>query len=373
MNKLVHYEGEFVITYPYGYHSGYNLGYNCAESVNFATEEWLEFGRIAKKCDCEADSVWINVEEIERKLRCEPTPEYDEVTDDEGDLEETITDLPSPPASVAGKPKPSRKRKRDTSTLQAQPEQKVKRIKIRIRTSSFEPCVLCPNNLPSGPLLPTDSGKHAHRACALYTPETYLAEENGVEKVLGVANIDKARLDLKCSFCRSKKGACFQCSSRKCTRAFHATCAAPAGVQVDYGPTPVYGEDGTEYISEGHDFRCRFHRAKRPKNITSEILETSSLVKKFARALRTHDTVQVQYIQGDVFAGIVVENRPSERTLVVDILPDGYVICLHFDEFSLTHFTVIESKSNGSGSLYWIQQIHNCQDQQRMPSFFLLI
>lgn len=323
VNRLVHYEGEFVITYPYGYHSGYNLGYNCAESVNFATEAWLDYGRIAKKCDCEADSVWVNVDDIERKLRGEPTPEYYEETDDEDILEEAPTDLPSPPASVLGKPKlQSRKRKRDTAAAQPTP-QKVKKLKIRIRTSTIEPCVMCPHNPPAEQLLPTDTGRLAHRMCALYTPETYIWVENGVETVRNVADIDKARLELKCSYCRSRKGACFQCSSRKCTRAFHATCAAPAGVQVDYGPTPVYGEDGTEYISEGNDFRCRFHRAKRPKNTTAEALEASSLVRKFARALQTKDVVQVQYLQGEVFAGTVVENRPFERAVIIDILPEG--------------------------------------------------
>ena len=63
-NRLVHHEGEFVITFPFGYHSGYNLGYNCAESVNFATEGWLEIGRMARKCNCAADSVTINVDDI---------------------------------------------------------------------------------------------------------------------------------------------------------------------------------------------------------------------------------------------------------------------------------------------------------------------
>ena len=99
VNRMVHYEGEFVITYPYGYHSGYNLGYNCAESVNFATEKWLDYGRIAKKCNCEADSVWIDVGEIERKLRGEPTPEYYDELDLESELDqlEGASDPLTPP------------------------------------------------------------------------------------------------------------------------------------------------------------------------------------------------------------------------------------------------------------------------------------
>ena len=75
VNKCVSYPGEFVVTYPYGYHSGYNLGYNCAEAVNFALDSWLPMGKIAKKCECAQaqDSVWVDVYEIERKLRGEET------------------------------------------------------------------------------------------------------------------------------------------------------------------------------------------------------------------------------------------------------------------------------------------------------------
>lgn len=69
VNRLVHHQGEFVITFPFGYHSGYNLGYNCAESVNFATEEWLEIGRNARKCNCAEDSVNINVDDIIDAIR----------------------------------------------------------------------------------------------------------------------------------------------------------------------------------------------------------------------------------------------------------------------------------------------------------------
>ncbi|KAK5172617.1 uncharacterized protein LTR77_002737 [Saxophila tyrrhenica] len=332
VNKLVHYEGEFVITFPYGYHSGYNIGYNCAESVNFATESWLEYGRIARKCHCETDNVWVDVNEIERKLRGEPTPEYIEETDDESDMDED-GNLPSPPASVKGKPA-SKKRKRGAK--EEKPKKK-KKIRIKLRVPTREPCCMCPNDNPWEQLLPTDNGKKAHKSCALYTPETFVVKsDDGFEKVCGVTTIDRARLDLKCNFCRSKRGACFQCSSKKCTRAFHATCALAAGVLIDCGVVPTFGEDGTEYFEEGYDFRCKYHRPKMPKNLNVESLEKSSRINNYAKEVKYNDVVQAQLIGGEVFAGLVVENRPSEMSLVVDVLPEGYVQCFAVSENMLT-------------------------------------
>ena len=37
-----------MITFPYGYHAGYNHGFNCAESTNFASLRWIDFGKRAK-------------------------------------------------------------------------------------------------------------------------------------------------------------------------------------------------------------------------------------------------------------------------------------------------------------------------------------
>ncbi|KAH6977008.1 hypothetical protein BKA56DRAFT_522227 [Ilyonectria sp. MPI-CAGE-AT-0026] len=322
VNKCVSYPGEFVVTYPYGYHSGYNLGYNCAEAVNFALDSWLDMGKIAKKCECAQaqDSVWVNVYEIERKLRGEET-EYEE-TEEEDDDDEDQSGLPTPPASHGVKFKDEGlKRKRGPGEKGR--KVKVKKIKLRIKTKAEPPCCLCPNDYPSAEFLPTDDGRKAHRLCALYLPETYIDTVDGQEVVSNAAHIHKDRLDLKCLYCRSKRGACFQCSQKKCARAYHATCAAAAGVFVEDQEVPVFGEDGKEYKEQAFEFSCRFHRTKRDRKLDGDALEADPRIQAAAAALKKGETCQLQYLKGEIFAGCVVENRVDEQTLLLDILPNG--------------------------------------------------
>ncbi|KDN44039.1 hypothetical protein RSAG8_05771, partial [Rhizoctonia solani AG-8 WAC10335] len=75
-NTLVHHQGEFVITYPRGYHAGFNIGLNCAESVNFALESWIDLGRRAQFCKCIGDSVRLDVDAIitDYQARTNPPP-----------------------------------------------------------------------------------------------------------------------------------------------------------------------------------------------------------------------------------------------------------------------------------------------------------
>ncbi|XP_061101469.1 lysine-specific demethylase 4C-like [Conger conger] len=46
-DKITQEAGEFMITFPYGYHAGFNHGFNCAESTNFASLRWINYGKVA--------------------------------------------------------------------------------------------------------------------------------------------------------------------------------------------------------------------------------------------------------------------------------------------------------------------------------------
>uniref|UniRef100_A0A4W5N1Y6 [histone H3]-trimethyl-L-lysine(9) demethylase n=1 Tax=Hucho hucho TaxID=62062 RepID=A0A4W5N1Y6_9TELE len=69
--KITQEPGEFMVTFPYSYHAGFNHGYNCAESTNFATERWIEYGKQAILCSCRKDMVKISMDLFVKKYQPE--------------------------------------------------------------------------------------------------------------------------------------------------------------------------------------------------------------------------------------------------------------------------------------------------------------
>uniref|UniRef100_A0A1I8F7D2 JmjC domain-containing protein n=1 Tax=Macrostomum lignano TaxID=282301 RepID=A0A1I8F7D2_9PLAT len=67
-DSVVQRQGEFIITFPFGYHCGFNAGFNCARATNFASRRWIDFGLAARLCRCQPDSVVIDMAAIVRRF-----------------------------------------------------------------------------------------------------------------------------------------------------------------------------------------------------------------------------------------------------------------------------------------------------------------
>lgn len=68
-DKITQEAGEIMITFPYGYHAGFNHGFNCAESTNFTTERWIEYGKHAVLCHCCPDSVQFPMDTFVKRFQ----------------------------------------------------------------------------------------------------------------------------------------------------------------------------------------------------------------------------------------------------------------------------------------------------------------
>ncbi|ODV78381.1 JmjC-domain-containing protein [Suhomyces tanzawaensis NRRL Y-17324] len=300
-NKIVHNEGEFIITYPYGYHAGFNYGYNLAESVNFALDDWFPIGQITKKCECIHDSVGINVKQIICKFHGIP------YTDD---VLSEATPVPVMPTETP---------KRRILNPQKNAQKKKQRVAEDFTEAPLESeCYLCPNSYaqsaigkhPFFELYQTDlldkegSPYRVHKICVSMFPDQLRASRNGDGSVLvtGVGKISKNQKKLKCLVCRrgSSKGnvhdsgACFQCTHPKCTRSFHGTCGISGGVSLNF---------------EESRFLCRFHRPKSSESLEQDMMR-----------IPMHSWIQFAF-NNNLYSGIVLSNNSSESTFKVMIYP----------------------------------------------------
>nr|XP_002708488.2 lysine-specific demethylase 4D isoform X2 [Oryctolagus cuniculus] len=69
--RITQQAGEFMVTFPYGYHAGFNHGFNCAEAINFATPRWIDYGKVASQCSCGEARVTFDMDPFVRILQPE--------------------------------------------------------------------------------------------------------------------------------------------------------------------------------------------------------------------------------------------------------------------------------------------------------------
>lgn len=265
-NILVQQAGEFVITYPRGYHAGFNTGLNCAESVNFALDSWLDLGRKARFCRCVSDSVRIDVDALLAERAQMEADEKAGIRRPQVEPRQAAIRPAHPPQAYAAPQATQRPRKRKLHEIQPpvasqsrqggfiayQPNEKstldgppAKRVHHEVDTRRL-PCCLCtstsenellPVNDPPFPYMGVPAPKtsdgtvlwRAHEVCAMTIPETWVDEVDGQKRVFGVDGIIKDRWNLRCSACPANElkahGAPIQCAKGKCSKAFHVNCA----------------------------------------------------------------------------------------------------------------------------------------------------
>uniref|UniRef100_A0A7I5EB97 PHD-type domain-containing protein n=2 Tax=Haemonchus contortus TaxID=6289 RepID=A0A7I5EB97_HAECO len=100
--------------------------------------------------------------------------------------------------------------------------------RCKLSPSAQVECCLCPNT--SGAFKQTSDGRWAHVICAIWLNEVHFGNLVFLEPIEGVDASLERRCKLKCLVCRKKMGACLQCSTRSCLKAFHVTCAQQSGM-----------------------------------------------------------------------------------------------------------------------------------------------
>ncbi|KAF9919626.1 nuA3 HAT complex component nto1 [Linnemannia zychae] len=115
-------------------------------------------------------------------------------------------------------------------------------------------CIFCPGE--GGAFKQTNTSRWAHLLCASWIPEVGVANVVYMEPIDNIEKIPSSRWKLTCYICKLRMGACIQCETKNCVRAFHVTCARKAHLYMKSKLSKVSNSGGEVIVYRAH---CHKH------------------------------------------------------------------------------------------------------------------
>ncbi|ORZ05888.1 hypothetical protein BCR41DRAFT_425300 [Lobosporangium transversale] len=115
-------------------------------------------------------------------------------------------------------------------------------------------CIFCPGE--GGAFKQTTNSRWAHLLCASWIPEVGVANTVYMEPIDNIDKIPASRWRLTCYICKLRMGACIQCETKNCFRAFHVTCARKAHLYMKSKVSKVSSSGGEVLVYRAH---CHKH------------------------------------------------------------------------------------------------------------------
>ncbi|KAG0301556.1 nuA3 HAT complex component nto1 [Dissophora globulifera] len=123
-------------------------------------------------------------------------------------------------------------------------------------------CIFCPGE--GGAFKQTTNSRWAHLLCASWIPEVGVANTVYMEPIDNIEKIPASRWKLTCYICKLRMGACIQCETKNCFRAFHVTCARRAHLYMKSKLSKASGSGGEVLTYRAH---CHKHTPRDYKGL----------------------------------------------------------------------------------------------------------
>ncbi|KAL6738933.1 hypothetical protein Aduo_012429 [Ancylostoma duodenale] len=185
--------------------------------------------------------------------------------------------------------------------------------RCKLSPSTQVECCLCPNT--SGAFKQTSDGRWAHVICAIWLNEVHFGNTVFLEPIEGVDASLERRCKLKCLVCRKKMGACLQCSTRSCLKAFHVTCAQQSGMamQIQTNPDP----ESSDLVDVQRFVYCHLHAVDDECDPVARKKRMDEAIRRARRSMAAK-TCKTPTVNMPILSSEAVENIRKQVGFVVD-------------------------------------------------------